>query len=132
MAYFQDTFSYNAGLPTLKRWLENRNSNKMIGDYFLECGYRNIAICDSGEIGLLLFEEVIKSNINVVCFIDRNSEGLEQIDGIPVISLNKIESLDIDVVVVCPPENYSEVSKYLVRKKNNTPTIYLKDAVYEM
>ena len=35
MAYYESKAGYNAGLPTLKRWLENRNNGKTFDTYFM-------------------------------------------------------------------------------------------------
>ena len=95
------------------------------------CGYKRIAICDSGEIGLLLYEELKNTEVEVICFIDRNCEGLGKIESVPVISMTELKNQKIDVVVVCPPEDYGQICRYMMHHDIRIPTIYLKDVVYE-
>lgn len=133
MAYFENPGSIGAGLPTLKRWLENKNQGKSLSDFFCSMGITKVAICDAGDIGLLLYEEIHNSDIKICAFYDRNWESLKDIDGIPILSLDSIEEAEDDIaVIVCPPESYEDIRKYIVNRNDNLRTLYLKDLVYEL
>ncbi|MBQ9610044.1 MAG: hypothetical protein IJV15_11460 [Lachnospiraceae bacterium] len=119
-------------IAMFKRWLENRNAGKTFVDYFNEYGFGEIAIFDAGEIGRLLYDEIKESDIKVLCFIDRNAEGIKEIDGIPVLQIKDIDKLpDVDIVVTSPVYQYDAVVKMLVNINPKIRTIYMKDAVYE-
>lgn len=118
---------------TLKRWLENRNENKMFSDYFSKCGYQNIAIYGAGDLGKLLYAELKNSEIHISYFIDRNAEGINNIDGLPVITIQDIAEMDmVDVVVITPIGNYEAISKVLAKHYPKMPTLSLGEAVYEL
>ena len=115
-----------------KRWLENRNDNKMFGDYLLECGYRSVVIFDAGEIGRILYDEIKKSDVQVCCFYDRNAEGIKEIDGIRVYPFSKLDKMpDADIVLVSTIYNYNYLLEKLVKINPAIRTLYLRDAVYE-
>lgn len=133
MAYFENPGSIGAGLPTLKRWLENRNKGKSINSFLEDMGVSKVAICDAGDIGLLLFEELEMSDIEVVAFYDRNWEALRFIKNVPVLSLDRVTDLTEDVlIIICPPESYDDIRKYINDRNDRIGTLYLKDLVYEI
>ncbi len=122
----------NDGFITMKKWLENRNSGKTFAGYFKKYGYKNIGIYGAGDLGRLLFEEIKKSDIRVLYFVDRNAEGLFDYQGIKVIPIDKIGDMPkIDVLVITPVGNYGSISKLLANSFPELPTINLKEAVYE-
>lgn len=117
----------------LKRWLENKNKNRTFADYFHECGYKSVAIMDAGDIGRILYEELKDSDIKVRWFVDRNAEGLHDIDGIPVRMLKDVFDMPtVDVICVSPVYDYEGINKYLVSHDAKYRTLCLKDAAYEM
>lgn len=121
------------GFIMIKRWLENRNEGKTFEAYFNECGYKKIAIYGAGDLGNLLYNELKNTSIRIICFIDRNAEGLKQIDGIPVVlpqDLKKCEEMDI--VIVTPVGSYGAIYKMMIENYPQIPMLSLKDAVYEM
>lgn len=120
------------GFAMLKRWMENRNAGKTFADYFHEYGYRTIGICDAGEIGRLLYEEIKNSDIVVRYFADRNAEGLRMIDKVPVVPLSRISDMEeVDVLAVSPIMDYDAVCSLLAEKDPGIRILSLKEAVYE-
>ncbi len=120
------------GFVTLKKWLENRNRGKTFADYFHEYGYQSIAIYDAGELGRLLYDEIKDSDIGVKYFIDRNAEGIKEIDGIPVIILSQIGGMEeVDVLLVSPVVNYDAVCRLLAESEPEIRTLAFRDAVFE-
>ena len=120
------------GFVTLKKWLENRNRGKTFADYFHEYGYQSIAIYDAGELGRLLYDEINDSDIGVKYFIDRNAEGIKEIDGIPVIILSQIGGMEeVDVLLVSPVVNYDAVCRLLAESEPEIRTLAFRDAVFE-
>ncbi len=117
---------------TLKRWLENRNQNKYFSDYFYQYGYRTISIYGAGDLGRLLYEEIKGTDIIVKYFVDKNAEGIHQVDGIPVYTLSEaVFAEETDVLVVTPIGNYDEICKVLAEQMPWMRTLSLREAVYE-
>ena len=101
-------------------------------DYFHEYGYHKIGICGAGDLGRLLYEEIKDSDIQVLYFIDRNSEGLRYIDEIPVVTMQEIQEQEkADVLVIAPEWDYEAVNQVLLRICQELPTLSLREAVYE-
>lgn len=118
---------------TMKKWMENRNAGKLLSQYFKDYGYSSIAIYGAGDIGRLLYFELKNSDVEVKYWVDRNGEGLAELEGIKVITLPEIkEAESVDVLVVTPLGNYSEICKDLVKFCPEIPTISLREAVYEL
>lgn len=122
----------NDTAATLKRWLENRNAGKTFADYFREYGCHTIAIFDAGELGRLLYDELKDSEIEVRYFVDRNAEGIGEIDNIPVVMIKELGDMpEVDIIAVSPVYNYEEVLKLLIGINKEIRTIAFKEAVYE-
>lgn len=120
-------------IQTLKRWLENKNEGKSFASYFRECGYSSIGIMDAGEIGRILYGELKGTGINVRWFVDKNAEGIDNIDGIPVRMMKDVFEMErVDIICISPIYDYEGVSNFLMRNDPGIRTISLKDAVYEM
>lgn len=116
----------------LKRWLENRNKQRLFSDYLEECGYYSVVIFDAGEIGRLLYDEIKNSKVKILCFYDRNAEGINEIEGIPVYPFSKVKEIpESDIVLVSTSYNYPEVLRLLTEINPTIRSIYLRDAVYE-
>ena len=122
----------NDTAATLKRWLENRNAGKTFVDYFHEYGCSTIAVFDAGELGRLLYEELKDSDIKIRYFIDKNAEGINCIDNIPVVMVKSIADMpEVDLVVVSPVYNYEEVLRLFMEINSEIRSISFKEAVYE-
>ncbi len=118
---------------TLERWLENRNTGKGFAEYFLNCGYKTIGICDASAIGRILYDELrVYKAVEVKWFIDKNAEGINSIDGIPVRLMKDIFELPlVDIVCVSPIYDYGALSDFLISNNPKISTLSLKDAAYE-
>jgi lactate dehydrogenase-like 2-hydroxyacid dehydrogenase len=126
-------YTYYDSFITMKRWMENRNAGKMLDAYFREHGYKTIAIYGAGDLGKLLYEELKNTDIKVLYFIDRNAEGLYQIEDIPVIDLDAVtENKGIDALVVTPLGDYNVICSDLIGIAPEVSILSLKDAVYEL
>lgn len=118
---------------TMKKWMENRNSGKILDKYFEDYGYKSIAIYGAGDIGRLLYDEIKGSSVSVKYWIDRNGEGLREVNGINVLTLEEMTSAEIvDAIVITPLGNYDEINRDLVRIRPDIATISLQEAVYEL
>lgn len=132
MDKFENTNKEMDCFVTMKRWLENRNKNHTFVDYFNASGYKTVAIYGAGDLGKLLYEEIKDSNIKVSYFVDRNGEGLKNVDGIPVVMLKDVVNQEqVDVMVVTPAGNFEAISRDIVKNVPQMCLVSLKDAVYE-
>ena len=132
MADYSNNSSNWDSFVTLKRWMENRNAGKSFVDYFHDYNYKEIAIYGAGDLGRLLYDEIKTSDIEVKYFVDRNGEGLQELNGIPIVTISQIpEMKDVDAIVVTPIANYDAICHDLVKQMPEIRTISLKDAVYE-
>lgn len=116
----------------MKRWLENRNSGKMLSDFFIKSGFNKIAIYGAGDLGRLAYAELRNSDIEVTYFVDRNAAALGEVDGLDVITPSEFEKLrDTDIVVVTTAGGYDSVCGMFARNLPEIGTVPLYDAVCE-
>lgn len=118
---------------TLRRWLENRNQNKLIGDFLVENDYKNIVIYGAGDMGHLLYDEIKNAGIRILCFVDKNAETINQVDAIPVITFEHLEYDDrIDIVIVSTVKIQDSIISLFAERMPMLPTISLRDIVYQI
>ena len=81
----------------LNQWLILKQEGKNIENYFLENGYKTIAIYGMGEIGHRFFVDLFHSLIKVKYAIDRNASSMYS--DIEVVNMDsELESVDAIVV----------------------------------
>ena len=79
-----------------------------------------------------MYNEIKDSDIVVKYFIDRNAEGIKEIDGIPVILLSQISRMEeVDVLLISPVVNYDVISLLLAETEPELRTLAFRDAVFE-
>ena len=124
---------YYVGFVTMKRWLENRNAGKSLAEYFKEHRYRRVGIYGAGDLGRLLLAELQNSDVEVVFFVDRNAEGLVNINSIPVITLDAISNnKHIDALIVTTMDVFDQICAELIGIAPEIAVISIRDAVYEL
>lgn len=117
----------------MKKWMENRNSNKTLKKYFSNYPYNKIAVYGAGDLGKLFAFEMRESDITISYFIDRSAEGNNSYDGIPIVTIEDFEKQEkVDAIIVTPIVDYNSVCEELVRKGINTATVSLRDIIYEV
>ncbi|MCR5249103.1 MAG: hypothetical protein K6E50_00700 [Lachnospiraceae bacterium] len=118
---------------TLKRWLEAKNRDRSFADYLKECGYLRVGIFDAGEIGRILYDEIKNSGVEVCWFVDKNAEGIAELDGKPVRLMRRVFELpSVDIVIISPIYDYEAVTGFLAEHDPTICTLSLKDAAYEL
>ncbi len=101
-------------------WLDMKQQGKEIISYMLQKGYRNVAIYGMSDVGNRLYSELIDSEVNVVCVIDKRKTVLGDFnliaptDNIP----------NVDVIIVCAEISYCKIKKNL-ESKTDCPIITL-------
>jgi len=124
---------YFTGFEMMKRWMENRNAGKILAKYFIDHNYKRVAIYGAGDLGKLLYAELRDYEIEIVYFVDINSESLSDINGIPVILFEEINSYDsVDAFIITLLGNFDEICGYLMHVAPEVAAISLGTAVYEL
>lgn len=113
----------------LNQWLMLKQENKSLEKYFVDNGYKSIAIYGMGEMGVRLFEELKDSNIEIKYAIDKNG-GYNYFD-LEVYSLDECEyDNEVDAIIVSAIFAFDEIQNEL-SDKVTCPIIGLDDIIYE-
>lgn len=111
----------------LNQWLLLKQEGKSLEKYFVENGYKTIAIYGMGEMGIRLYEELRNSSIEVKYAIDKNSSNTYS--ELTVVELEG-ELKSVDAVIVSAVFAFEEIEKEL-EKVIDCTVISLEDVVYE-
>lgn len=110
----------------MNRWVQMKQENRSVADYFYRNGYKKIVVYGMHYVGKTLIEELKNTDIEIVCGIDQNAYVISE--KIPLI--NKTEKIpDADVIVVTAIAEFDKIEdelKQLVR----CPIISLEDILY--
>ena len=109
----------------VKRWLQNKIDGKLLSDYLRRKGLREIYIYGFGDLGKLLNQELLNSDVTVKAFLDRRADQFNDTD-IPVI-LTESASDRLPVIVTVIYE-YEKIKIDLERRGFNK-VLSLKSAV---
>jgi FlaA1/EpsC-like NDP-sugar epimerase len=116
-------------------WLDAIFQGRCISDWLEAKGYSTVAIYGRGTLGLLLYEELKKSNVKVSCFIDQSAEEFPMLcDGVPVIPLSEFPAYeqDTDVIIVTPIHAAEAICNDLQQRGSNVPRWNLDCVINEM
>lgn len=119
---------FKAYYNILNEWLILKQNGKKIDKYFLDKGYKTIAIYGVGEMGNRLYDELKQSNIKIKYAIDKNAKS----------SYNELNVYDlsdtletVDAIVVSAIFAFDEIAKEIA-KVVDYPIISLSDIIYEI
>lgn len=110
----------------LTQWLTLKQKNKSLEKYFIDNGYKTIAIYGMGELGNRLYEELKPTKILVKYGIDK-SFGFGEIK---IFNIDD-ELPEVDVIVVTAVFDFDKINNNL-KNKVNCPIVSLEDIVYEI
>lgn len=114
----------------LSQWVNIKNNNRTLAEYFSTRGIKKIAIYGYSEMGRQLQDELSgNSEIEILYFIDKRASQYKDKDA-------NIYMIDddlpvVDVVVVTPICEYTEILTEL-QKKNSFDIISLEDIMYSI
>ncbi len=132
MSEIRDNSSWDCYV-TMKKWLQNRNDGKIIGEHLSRYPYKKVAIYGAGDLGQLLLYELRDSGIDVLYFIDKTAEGRKSEQGIPIILFKEFADQDaVDAIIVTPMTDYESINHVLIENDIMVPTLSLRDMIYEM
>ncbi|MBN1044495.1 MULTISPECIES: hypothetical protein [unclassified Clostridium] len=94
----------------LFRWIKNKNKNRNICDWLIKNGISRIGIYGAGNLGELLFSEIINcTNIKISYVIDKNNFN-NNLKKIPIIKFEQITDFEkVDCIIVTPIYAYEEI-----------------------
>lgn len=111
----------------LNQWLILKQEGKSLEQYFVDNGYKTVAVYGMGEMGNRLCEELKESRkVKIEYVIDRNTDTYSEVrmfgmgEKLPV----------VDVIVVTATFAFDEIREELAEKLD-VPVISLNDVVYE-
>lgn len=113
----------------LNQWLILKQEGKSIEKYFIDNGYKTIAVYGMGEMGNRLYDELKNSTVVEIKYaIDKNAAGTySELDVIDVDD----EMNEVDAIIVSAIFAFDEIEEEL-REKINCPIISLEDVVYDV
>ncbi len=120
--------SYKSYYEMMRKWIPLYQKGIRIAKYFEENNYRKIAIYGMGDMGILFYEDVKESELEIA-YVIKAHEGERDIGK----EIKDIEDdLDaVDAIVVCEIGAYDYVSN-LLRDRIDYPLIPLDDIIYEL
>lgn len=113
----------------LNQWLLLKQEGKSLEKYFIDNGYKTVAIYGMGEMGNRLYDELKDSDVVEVKYaIDQNAA-----DTYVEIDVRDIDDHleEVDVIVVTATFAFEEIKESL-DKKISYPIVSLEDVVYEV
>lgn len=126
--YFQKRSDKFVGyFNLLKEWLQRKERSNGLESYFINHGYRKIAIYGWGIVGKLLYEELYDSNIEISYAVDK--KNVSEMAPLPIFSLEK-ELPEVDLIVITATFAFEEIKEEL-QNYVKAPIVSVDDIVYE-
>ncbi len=111
----------------LVKWTRLHTKKVQIADILKRKQYYSVAVYGIGEIGKLLLDELIGSDVSVEYGIDQSAVEYKGISVVPI-----TEQLDsVDVIIVTIPSAFKEIKQNL-EDKVSCPIISIEDVVNEI
>ncbi len=112
-------------------WVRLLRKGKSVADFFTKNYYRRIAVYGMGRLGLQLCDELEGTDIEIVFAIDRrgNNIAYKDLDIIVPEDVEK-EQRQIDVIVVTPMPDFSNIERVLSRTYPGTDIVSIWDVVW--
>lgn len=115
-------------LKMFNQWLILKQEGKSIDKYFIDNGYRRIAIYGMSYAGERLLDDLKDSEIEVAYGIDRNAEHI--FSEVEIVNLDD-DLQPVDAVVVTAIYNFDDIEEKL-SDRVDCPIISLEDVIYEL
>lgn len=108
----------------LNQWLDIRQNNKGLNQYFKQKGYQKIGIYGMKELGQRLYYELKDSNLQIK-LIDKAAESIWFEDDI----ISPVDEIpDVDVIVITAAYYFDSIKKE-IENKVKCPIISISDVV---
>lgn len=113
----------------LNQWLSLKQEGKSLEKYFVDNGYKTIAIYGMGEMGNRLYDELKDSKeVTIKYAVDQNADSTYS--ELDVIDKDE-EYEEADVIIVTAIFAFDEIEEEL-SEKVDFPIVSLEDVVYEV
>lgn len=120
-----DFFSW--GFLLFDKWLQIKNKEESLQQFFEDNSIYFIAIYGMGVIGRRLYEELLNSPIKVRYGIDRNAKNI-RIPGLDIRTLEEALT-PVDAVIVTPMDFYEIEEKIYQKIESEIDVIFIEDIV---
>lgn len=110
LEYKEKFDKFKAYYNMLNQWMILKESGKSLEQYFIDKGYKTIAVYGMGEMGNRLIEELQKSSIEIKYGIDKDGGFTDSNIDIKFLEDDLDEA---DVIVVTPIFAYEDIEKEL-------------------
>lgn len=111
----------------MNQWINIRQENRNLEEYFLKNGLKKIAVYGMGPIGERLVKELRDSSVETAYGIDRNSDRI--FADIRVVKMDD-DLDDVDAVVVTVIKEFDAIREALM-EKIHCPVIAIEDILNE-
>lgn len=112
-------------IRTLDLWLQQKQANGRIQDFFLRNNFKEIAIYGMGYLGEYLLHDLQENQIIVKYAIDKNAD--KNVYGIKTVAPDA-ELERVDAIIVSAVYNFEDIRK-LISAKIDCPIISLDDVL---
>ncbi|WP_326910412.1 hypothetical protein [Sedimentibacter sp. MB31-C6] len=120
---------------TSMQYLKLKNNNKNISKFFIDNNFKRIAIYGLGQFADILYNDLIKTDVQVMYFIDKECKKFTYgYNDIPVVNVNSIsKEPDVDVIVITSVYHCNEaIDELLKNGKELESIINFNDVVFGM
>ena len=112
----------------LVQWMRNKYNGNRLSNYFIKHGYSKVAIYGMGEIGDLLYEELLAEGFKVEYSIDQiGGSHIKELRGYTL----KDELPEVDAIVITPIFAMDSICNSL-QNKTNAKLVSLKEIIYDL
>ena len=124
--YKENSDKHFALFMLMNQWLKVKQAGVSLEDYFVEKGYKSIAVYGMSYVGERLIAELKNSSVKIAYGIDKKEKG--SMAGIEII--NNFDRLpEVDAVVVTSVFYMNEIEEDLSRKVS-CPVLSLEEILY--
>lgn len=112
----------------LSEWMELKNKNVNLCEYFDGLETKKFAIYGCGKIGKLAIDELLKSDAKISCIVDK--ADLESYKNIPVVKIDNIAK-EVNAIIITTTYEYLDVATEL-SKYSDVVFISLEDMIHKL
>ena len=125
---------YQYAYLTVQQYLSIKCQKKSIETFFVERGYRNIAIYGMGELGKCVLNDLKDTSVHISYVIDQAYKNYPGgVDGVPVIGKKMVcQQEEIDIVVVTVLYEFNKIVDDLLDEIELEKIVNLSDIVYSL
>lgn len=120
---------YQHSYLLLLHWIESLYLGHSVSDFFIEEGYKKIAIYGMGDLANRLMDALADSGVQILYGIDRDAAGT--VCKIKDIYCLEDDFPEADVIVVTPFYAYDSIYASL-HKKTNIPIISIEEVIWSL